>query len=68
MSKCCIHCVPPKRHPACHSTCPERLAELEALAEEKAKIKAEREKLYAIDDYNMRRAERRRRRIGRKND
>jgi hypothetical protein len=21
--KCCIRCVPPKRHPGCHAVCPE---------------------------------------------
>lgn len=25
--KCCYKCVPPKRHLACHDTCPEYIAE-----------------------------------------
>lgn len=25
--KCCKDCVPPKRHPGCHDTCPDRIAE-----------------------------------------
>ena len=27
---CCKDCVPPKRHPGCHGTCPEYLGEKEA--------------------------------------
>lgn len=25
--KCCHHCVPPKRHPGCHGTCPDYIEE-----------------------------------------
>ena len=25
--KCCLGCVAPKRHPGCHSSCPDYLAE-----------------------------------------
>lgn len=35
--KCCRHCVPPKRHSKCHSTCPDYKVEKEE-HEEKQKI------------------------------
>ena len=36
---CCYHCVAPKRHPGCHSTCPEYL-----------KQRAEHDELKAVAD------------------
>ena len=36
---CCHYCVAPKRHPGCHSNCPEHAAE-----------KAEYDRLKAADD------------------
>ena len=42
--KCCRPCVPPKRHPGCHGSCPEYADE-----------KAEHERLKAAD-YEKRKA------------
>lgn len=36
--KCCQHCVPPKRYPGCHDSCPDYAAQ-----------KAEHERLKAAD-------------------
>ena len=41
--ECCRHCVPPKRNPGCHSTCPEYLGE-----------RAEYDRKKAIEDEKMR--------------
>lgn len=41
--KCCKNCVPPQRHPGCHSTCPDYIREKAEWEEEKAKIKAAKE-------------------------
>ena len=36
--KCCKDCVAPKRHPGCHSTCPEYRTEKAEYEEYKAKV------------------------------
>ena len=41
--KCCRYCVAPKRHPGCHGTCPEYIAERVAY-----------DQLKAIDDERIR--------------
>lgn len=53
--KCCTHCVPPKRHSGCHSTCPEYTKE----KAEHNREKAETRKLYDYEkdanDYEVNR-------------
>lgn len=63
-AKCCIKCVPPKRHPGCHDQCQEFLAVAEENERERSEI-AKRNQ--ASDDvYYVRQAkrERYRRRAG----
>lgn len=47
--RCCNGCVPPKRTPTCHATCPEYL-------EQKAKHDADRERINKakMTQYNIR--------------
>ena len=37
--KCCIKCVPPKRHPACHDTCKEYQDEKREYDREKMELR-----------------------------
>ena len=46
--KCCKGCVPPKRNPHCHSTCPEYLAE-KAAYEARRKEAAQKKQI----DYDL---------------
>lgn len=57
--KCCIPCVPPKRHPGCHDHCPEYAEERAEHDEKKAaedKKKAVRQGIYAQKSEGVRRA------------
>ena len=40
--KCCQPCVPPKRHPGCHDTCPDYIKEKAEDAEKKEKDRKRR--------------------------
>lgn len=59
---CCHGCVPPKRHPGCHSTCPDGIADKQAWEEERKKISAERHKEADYLGYRHESRDRRRRR------
>lgn len=50
MTYCCYGCVPPKREPGCHSTCPEYLADKAEHDRLKAKHDRERDISMAIYD------------------
>lgn len=62
---CCYGCVPPKRTPTCHATCPEYAEQQAANAEKREAEAAKRaiaQGLYEQRGKNVRRAERHRRR------
>jgi len=42
--KCCKDCVPPQRSPGCHDSCKQYIAEKAEYEEQKAKIKAIKER------------------------
>lgn len=51
--KCCRYCVPPKRHPGCHSKCPDYLKERAEYDQKKAMIDAKRKEDFVMSksDY-----------------
>lgn len=63
-TKCCIKCVPPKRHPGCQDRCPEYLE----VAAENENERAEREARHKSENdfYNVKiaRRDRYRKRVG----
>lgn len=63
-AKCCIKCVPPKRHPGCHDRCPEFQAVVKENERERSEIAKRNQS--SDDAYHVRQAkrERYRRRAG----
>ena len=49
--KCCKDCVPPKRHPGCHSQCPDYLREKAEYEEWKKKERAARMSIGPLSNY-----------------
>lgn len=56
--KCCRHCVPPKRYPGCHATCPEYIEESGARALEREAIYKSKQNARAADDVASRAVDR----------
>ena len=63
--RCCRECVPPKRHPGCHSRCEEYIAEKARLDERREKVALEITKESELRDYDVRRHERAKKKHGR---
>ena len=53
----CKDCVPPKRSPTCHSTCPDYKEWKGELDERNAEIKKAKDEQIMLDDYRIRGAE-----------
>lgn len=48
MTQACKNCVAPKRHPGCHSTCPDYILDKQKKEELKEKIRREKLDTYEI--------------------
>lgn len=51
VNRCCLNCVPPKRHPKCHDTCEEYQKEKAERDARKAKETEEKNKYYDANSY-----------------
>lgn len=51
---CCYNCVPPKRHPGCHSTCPEYIEEKKQSEKMREAIRQQKEARFDADEVSRR--------------